>query len=189
MELILIRHGATVGNLARRFLGVTDEPLSPAGAARAKAAAARLPAVERVYRSPLRRCAQTAALLWPDAPVVVVDELRETDFGVFEGRTHEELQNDPRYRRWLAVGGAPPGGESPEQAAKRAAAGLARVLADANGLARAGVVTHGGTIMALLARYGAPARPGLYDWACGNCGGYRLLVHPAPLSLEVRETL
>jgi len=187
LELILIRHGTTEGNLARRFLGVTDEPLSPAGAAQARAAGARLPAVARVYRSPLRRCAQTASFLWPDTPSVVVSELRETDFGVFEGRNHEELQNDPRYRRWLDEGGAPPGGESPEQASLRAAAGLAHVLSDADGLARVGVVTHGGTIMALLARYGAPARPGPYDWACANCGGYRLQVRAAPLLLEVQE--
>ena len=59
MELILIRHGTTPGNLEHRFIGVTDHPLAPQGEALARETAPKLPPVEHVYRSPLLRCEQT----------------------------------------------------------------------------------------------------------------------------------
>ena len=58
MKIIFIRHGPTPGNLARRYIGSTDEPLAPGALPGCPA-----PAAERVYVSPLLRCRQTAALL------------------------------------------------------------------------------------------------------------------------------
>ena len=106
MELIIIRHGTTQGNLERRFVGMLDVPLAPEGEALAREVSRTLPPVEHIYRSPLRRCAQTAALLWPGTPETVVAALRETDFGPFEGRSHEELKDDPIYQAWIAQKGA-----------------------------------------------------------------------------------
>ena len=37
IELLFIRHGATAGNLQRRYIGRTDEPLCPAGLDQAEA--------------------------------------------------------------------------------------------------------------------------------------------------------
>ena len=61
------------------------------------------------------RCAQTADLLWPGGAQRVIAQLRETDFGPFEGKNHRELEQDPLYRRWLAGEYTP--GESPGAAA------------------------------------------------------------------------
>jgi len=187
MELLLIRHGTTRGNQEKRFIGVTDEPLARSGEELARQTS--LPAVEHVYRSPLRRCAQTAALLWPGVGETVIEELRETDFGPFEGRNHEELKDDPLYLRWLSQWGtgSAVAGESEKAARARACEGLARLLAHAvaNGFERAGVVSHGGTLRNLLWTYGRPARESYYDWALPNCGGYRVAVRGEPLALEV----
>lgn len=193
MELILIRHGTTPGNLEHRFIGVTDHPLAPEGEELARAAAAKLPPVEHIYRSPLLRCEQTAALLWPGVAETVIPELRETDFGCFEGKNHEELKDDPLYIRYLREGdfSKVPVGESAEEAAARAVRGLEKLVTDAaaRGISRAGVVVHAGTIMGLLWRCGVPARPGYYDWMCANCGGYRVAVREDPLALEVLDSL
>ena len=65
MELILMRHGTTQGNLEHRFIGVTDLPILPEGEELARKVSPTLPKIERLYVSPLLRCRQTAALLWP----------------------------------------------------------------------------------------------------------------------------
>ena len=63
-ELILIRHGKTAGNLLGRYIGSrTDEPLCDEG--REGLAGKQLPEVERLYVSPMKRCVETAEILWP----------------------------------------------------------------------------------------------------------------------------
>ncbi len=193
MELILIRHGTTRGNLERRFIGLTDIPILPEGEALAREVSKTLPPVDHVYHSPLIRCVQTARLLWPGADMTAVDDLHETDFGPFEGKNHEELQNDPLYQQWLATNGAGeiPGVESVEKAAGRMARGIRQVLADAaaRGFSRVGVVSHGGSLMVLMDAVGVPERPNSNDWLCGNCGGWRVEAEAEPLRLTVLEEL
>lgn len=171
MTIYLIRHGKTLGNLERRYTGVTDQPLCPQG--RAALAGRRGPAAEAVYVSPLLRCRETAALLYPGAAQTVVPGLRETDFGAFEGRTYEELQDSPAYRAWLDSAGqaAPPGGESREQVRRRVLAAFRAVTAGHAPGERLALVVHGGTIMTLL----EALEPGgqFYRWQAPNGGGFR----------------
>ena len=192
MELILIRHGTTQGNKERRFIGVLDVPLATEGEELARRVAPTLPAVDHVYRSPLVRCAQTAELLWPEAEETVIPQLRETDFGPFVGKNHEELKDDPLYQQWISAADFAkiPVGESAEDAVERAGKGLVILLSDAkeHGYERVGVVSHGGTLMGLLWRFGRPERE-YYGWMCPNCGGYRALVHEDPLTLEILEPI
>ncbi len=170
MTIYLIRHGQTRGNLERRYMGVTDQPLCPQG--RAALADWRGPEAEAVYVSPLLRCRETAALLYPGAAQTVVPGLRETDFGAFEGRTYEELQDSPAYRAWLDSAGqaAPPGGESKEQVRRRVLAAFRAVTAGHAPGERLALVVHGGTIMTLL----EALEPGgqFYRWQAPNGGGY-----------------
>ena len=193
MELILIRHGTTQGNVEKRFVGTLDLPLIPQGEELARRVSGVLPAVEHIYRSPLIRCRQTAELLWPGVVHTVVEELRETDFGPFEGKTQEELKDDPRYRAWAARPGgldfsSMPVGEPAEEVLRRVSTGLAKVAEDAErrGFARAAVVSHGGTLMGLLARFGRPERP-VSQWFCPNCGGFRTELCRGPLLLRIIE--
>ena len=171
MTIYLIRHGQTRGNLERRYMGITDQPLCPQG--RAALAGRRGPAAEAVYVSPLLRCRETAAILYPGAAQTVVPGLRETDFGAFEGRTYEELQDSPAYQAWLDSAGqaAPPGGESREQVRRRVLAAFRTVTAGHAPGERLALVVHGGTIMTLL----EALEPGgqFYRWQAPNGGGFR----------------
>ena len=171
MTIYLIRHGQTRGNLERRYMGVTDQPLCPQG--RAALADWRGPEAEAVYVSPLLRCRETAAILYPGTAQTVVPGLRETDFGAFEGRTYEELQDSPAYRAWLDSAGqaAPPGGESREQVRRRVLAAFRTVTAGHAPGERLALVVHGGTIMTLL----EALEPGgqFYRWQAPNGGGFR----------------
>lgn len=189
MEVILVRHATTQGNLEKRFVGRLDIPLCAQGEELAKSSAACMPTVEHLYISPMLRCRQTADYLWPHVEKTTVDDLRETDFGPFEGKNHEELKDDPWYQRWLA--GELSAGEPAQECAARGVRALEQVLADAreHGYENIGVVTHGGLMMGMLTVCGQPARERYYDWYPMNCGGYRTGVTENPLTLHVLGTV
>ena len=194
MELMVIRHSITQGNLEKRFIGTLDVPLAPQGVALAQKVGPTLPRVEHIYRSPLLRCQQTAQLLWPGVGMTVIEELRETDFGPFEGKNHEELKDDPLYQQWLGQSGdhlnfsAMPVGETAEQVVARMSVGLKKLTDDAlaRRFQRVGVVSHGGALMGMLSKYGRPVRE-FYGWMCPNCGGFRMEWNPCTLELTVLE--
>lgn len=184
ITLVLIRHGATNGNREHRYVGRTNEELSAVGREellRYKGLR-RYPAVDRLFCSPMRRCLQTAELLYPQLPPVLIPEWTEMDFGAFEGKNHLELQGDRRYQEWIDSNGTLPfpQGESREEFIRRCDRGWKRVLAELKKPQRlpypghtpsgaAGAVVHGGTIMALLSRYGAGD---YFDHQVENGGGY-----------------
>ena len=89
MTVYLIRHGKTAGNLTGRYIGATDEPLCSQGIAELQTRA--YPAVQRVFVSPMKRCGETASLLYPGVKQTVVHDLRECDFGLFEGKNYAEM--------------------------------------------------------------------------------------------------
>ena len=125
MQIYLIRHGQTAGNALRRYIGSTDQPLTPEGMEGAKAAGARR-SVRSVFVTPLVRTQQTARILFPDAEQTVVPALREMDFGDFEDRSFEDMKDDPAYRAWVDGGClAPcPNGESVLEFSNRVYAGF-----------------------------------------------------------------
>lgn len=189
MELILVRHSITQGNLEKRFVGTTDMPLCAQGEALAREKAPLMPQVEHLYISPMLRCRQTAELLWPDVAKTVIDDLRETDFGPFEGKNHAELEGDVDYQRWL--NGELSVGEPAEDCARRGVRALEALTADAaaRGLETVGVVSHGGLLMGALTLCGQPPRAKFYDWYPPNCGGYRAEVTVKPFGLRVIEDM
>ena len=110
VPVYLIRHGQTAGNLERRYVGVTDEPLCENGIEELQACRARLE--ERLFRdgaamprqiyvSPMLRCRQTATQLFPDARQHVAEDFRELDFGDFEYKNYAELAGDARYQAYI----------------------------------------------------------------------------------------
>lgn len=175
MQVTLIRHGQTAGNALRRYIGRTDEPLSPEGA-RLAAEAGSDPARETVYVSPMRRARRTAEILFPNARQIVLDDLREMDFGDFEGRSAADMERDSAYRAWVEGGCmAPcPNGEGQADFTRRVCAAFCAALDDAaaRGAAEAVFVVHGGTIMSVLSALSRPAGA-YYSYACANCGGWR----------------
>lgn len=175
--LEIIRHAMTRGNLENRWTGITDEPLCPEGIALAQRCVRppeRIP--RRVWVSPLLRCRQTAAILYPGAEQIPVPALRETNFGPFENKNHQELDGDPLYEAWIhSVGEAPvPGLESREEAAARSVPAVRAILEELAASGEDGaIVTHGGVVMAACAALVEPKRR-YYDWWVRCCGGYLL---------------
>ena len=175
MELILIRHAPTAGNLMGRYIGATDEPLSDEG--RRRAAAAAVPDFNgTVYSSHMRRAAETAKLLFPSAVIEMVAGLCEMNFGDFENRSADEMENDFAYRMWVKQGctGPCPNGESPDQFKERTTKALSASLENAMGR-NAGLyiaVLHGGVIMAAMERF--CSMPGSYfEWSVPPLAGWR----------------
>lgn len=171
MTIWLVRHGRTRFNDERRYQGRLDVPLSPAGAAELLCADF---SPDTVYVSPLRRAQQTADVVFPHARKIVVPDFAEMDFGAFEGRTADEMADDPAYRAWVDGGAVDPcpGGESFTTFFDRVNAAFGALLDDCKEETLV-IVAHGGTLCALMARYALPERD-YFDWMCPNGCGYRL---------------
>ncbi len=173
LELYLIRHWKTKGNLEKRYIGTTDEPIL-SGSERdlwGKRLHRILPDVSCVAVSPMKRCRESAELLFPGKKQEVCDAFRECDFGQFENRNYEELKNRPEYQRWIDSGGmeAFPGGESRERFAGRCVEGFVQKVTELQErkIERAAFVVHGGTIMAILEWLDHKQRP-FYHWQAEN---------------------
>ena len=166
--VLLFRHSQTPWNAQRRYIGSTDQSLSPEG--RAALAGRAAPPVDRLYVSPLRRCRETAELLYPGMVQQVVEDLRECGFGSFEGHTYKELRDDPAYRRWLDSAGEipPPGGEGKAESRERSLRAFLSLVEDPGSAA---LVIHGGTIMTLMEALEDSRE--FYRWQVGNGEGLR----------------
>jgi broad specificity phosphatase PhoE len=173
-RLILVRHGESVANAERRFTHGPHEPLSRRGREEARARARRIQArfdPVALYASPFVRALETARLigdLLGLAPVVV-DELREQDFGALRGQPYDALRGERREDRWRF---RPPGGETLEEVFARVGPALDAIAARHLG-SEVVVVSHGG-VMAALQGWATGAASG-EPVISGNCGGYLLV--------------
>lgn len=175
IKVYLVRHSITKGNLEKRFIGTTDEALCKEGVDLAKTK--KLPPVEQVYSSPLTRCTQTADILYPNHKKVIMAGLRETDFGEFEYKNHEELDGNVAYQQWIDSNAttAFPNGESLEDVKIRAKDAFCHIIKDAlqKQYESIAIVTHGGTIMAIMSQFSNEKRD-YFEWRANNCEGYLL---------------
>lgn len=184
MQLILLRHAQTVGNLMHRYLGRTNEPLCTEGIETARAARdtwgkQHFQDVTEVHSSPLLRARQTAKVCFPNASIVNVEDFREMDFGRFEGKTHGRLMADeelgPIYTAWIDdhYNTDCPEGESYTAFVKRTTEAFRDLVLDASaaGKSQLVIVAHGGTLMAILSTFDIDGHE-YYDYQVGNCEGF-----------------
>lgn len=152
IELWLIRHGKTKGNLEKRYIGVTDEPLLKEEKTRLETYGYESPEV--LYVSSRKRAVETAEILFPGKERICLPELDEMNFGDFEGKNYLDLKDNPVYQQYIDSNGrtAFPKGESMEAFADRIVGAFEQVIKTAlqEEAARVAVVAHGGTFMALL---------------------------------------
>lgn len=117
-EIVLVRHGETEWSRDGRHTGRTDVPLTDAGREQARALPAALEgwSFDRVLTSPLARAAETARLAgYGEAEPR--DELREWDYGDYEGRRTADIREErPGWTLWLD---GVPGGETAAEVAAR----------------------------------------------------------------------
>jgi alpha-ribazole phosphatase len=155
---ILIRHADPAEEARGRCYGTTDIGLSPRGERRARHLAVMLRRVpiDAVYTSPTCRAVDTAAALAAahDLTPIELDDLRELDFGVYEGRRYDEIAaEDPAlFRAWMLTPTQVrfPGGESYAQLRRRALAASGQ-LRRRHPSGTFAVISHGGVIRAILA--------------------------------------
>ena len=176
---ILIRHAKTKGNDEKRYIGAnTDEELSKSGieqAERRKDDILKLVTKNtQVFSSPMKRALQTAKLLFGDMSITVIKDLKETDFGLFEGKNYAELNGQRQYQEWIDSGGELPfpGGESRAQFAARCVSAF-QALELWKRREDCAIVAHGGTVMAIMEACACP-RGRYFDFQL-RCGeGYAL---------------
>jgi alpha-ribazole phosphatase len=175
IKLWLIRHGATEGNTKKRYIGVTDEPLLPES--KEELRKKNYPMPQALYVSPLKRCIETAEILFPGKPMHIIDELSECNFGEFENKNYKELAGNAAYQAWVdrECTGAIPGGESREEFLCRSLTGFQKVVTACicEGVTCAALVIHGGTIMNIMEACAIEQKP-FYDWYIKNGEGYQV---------------
>ncbi|MDR0862731.1 MAG: histidine phosphatase family protein [Oscillospiraceae bacterium] len=190
MEVILIRHGQTAGNLARRYIGATDEPLCHDGIVTSAKSGIFLN-VPLVYASPATRAVQTSQIKFPNARTLLFPGLREMDFGVFERRTADEMADDMRYRAWVngECFGECPNGEGRIGFTARTCITFSEIVAENLDRRRRYViiVAHAGTIMAIMERFARP-RQAYFDWHPTYCGGYQAHIDDGTWGITPRLT-
>jgi broad specificity phosphatase PhoE len=135
LTLVLVRHGETEHNAARRYHGHGDAPLTPAGRTQAAVLRDRLARLTarsdtRLVSSDLGRARETARIAFPRQRVDMDARLRELHFGGFDGLTHEDClaAHGALYRDWITDPATvrPPGGETVAELEARMLEWLAR---------------------------------------------------------------
>ncbi|MDO7907329.1 histidine phosphatase family protein [Paenibacillus sp. JX-17] len=176
IDLVLVRHGTTSWNIAKRYVGHADPGLAAFASEelmplRKQLSGGRFAAV---WSSDLRRCRETLLLAAPKLAVSARQDerLREMDFGEWDGCTYEMLKEQPVYRAWIdrPQQVTPPGGESWNAFAARVHEVIETIVQQvtAEGVtAEAGVtgeqgtvpvvlvITHGGVIRQMASMLGA----------------------------------
>jgi probable phosphoglycerate mutase len=119
-EIWLLRHGETEWSASGRHTGRTDVPLTAAGRRQAEALGRYLAGrrFALVLTSPLDRARETCRLAGYEAAARTSDDLREWDYGIYEGRKTVDIRvTEPGWSIWTSP---VPAGESLDQVGERA---------------------------------------------------------------------
>jgi broad specificity phosphatase PhoE len=148
--LLLVRHGETDWNAEGRLQGHTDRPLNDHGRRQAKDLADRLAdeGADAIYASDLSRARETAEIVGTrlGLPVVIDADLREKDWGSWEGLTGDERAHVEQVA------------ESTEAHRDRVMRAVRRIVERHPGQ-RVVVVTHGGSLRRVQASLNGIAEP------------------------------
>ena len=176
-ELWLLRHGATAWARDGRHTGRTDLPLLPEGEAEARALAAGLErqTFQAVLVSPLQRARRTCELAGLGAGAQVCEDLREWDYGAYEGLTTVEIRRT--VPGWTIWSHPCPGGETMAAVDQRCGRVIRQALALAGADGRVALVTHGHILRSLAGCW----------LGLGPAGGALLVLGTATVSVLGQE--
>lgn len=169
ISLVFIRHGATKGNIEKRYIGSTDEPLCDIGVDQAlKLRKYNFPE-KYIFVSPMKRAVQTAEIIFPERKYIVEENFKEMDFGIFEGKNAAELSNSNEYKMWVdsACTLPVPDGESVTDFKTRCVDAFKETVKRLPDNTDASFVVHGGVIMAILEAF-SETEAGFYDFHIKN---------------------
>ena len=176
-ELWLLRHGATDWARSGRHTGRTDRPLLPEGEAEALALAPVLArqTFQGVLVSPLQRARRTCELAGLGGEAQLCDDLREWDYGAYEGLTTAEIRRT--VPGWTIWSHPCPQGESQEQVAQRCQRVIERALQLAGADGRVALFAHGHILRSLAGCW----------LGLGPAGGALLVLGTAGISVLGQE--
>jgi broad specificity phosphatase PhoE len=170
MEIVLVRHGETDWSRDGKHTGNTDVPLTERGRKHAEVVGKALGGLEfaRVVTSPLARASETARVAGFGDRAEERDELREWDYGEYEGRTTPEIREErPGWTLWRD---GVPGGETAAEVAERVDRLLEELRAAEGDVL---VFGHGHLLRVLAARW----------IGLGPEGGRHFALDPATISV------
>ena len=157
--VLLIRHGQTYSSLNNKLCGRTDEPLNNNGIKQMKGLIIFLNTKNKpdiIITSPLIRAKQSAQIIANTYNIIPIEakELREIDFGDWEGLTFNEIKNkEPdEFIKWMRHPDkfTPTNGESIIDLNKRINNFMNKVLNNSEENSTIYLITHGGPIRSVL---------------------------------------
>lgn len=180
LTVYVVRHGQTDWNRDGRIQGGTDNPLNATGREQAANLARQFTGrrIDAVYSSTHLRARQTAAVFEGRAPIIGLDELRERNFGRFEGGNEKDAAFVAEWnKRRFTWTDDMDGGESLESQARRAEAALRQVRSRHKSGEAVVIVAHGGINPLLVsALIGVPLQEGAAAISQSNDEIYRIEV-------------
>lgn len=177
MLVTIIRHGKTKGNLEKRYVGITNEPLCQLGIDKLNKINEQkiYNKCEYLYTSPLLRCVQTSDILFNGATHIVSYDLREKDFGEFENKNHNDLKNNKKYIDWCNADSIDdfPAGEPFADFKNRCFNSFINIIKKEkhNNKNNVTIVCHGGTTMAIMSSI-SNLTNNFYEFYTDNGNGY-----------------
>jgi alpha-ribazole phosphatase len=188
VELYLVRHGLTLWNVQKKYLGHTDLGLLEYKKWQLDELRTELKQMpfDQVFSSDLRRCQETTTYIYPDSSFDLEPRLREINFGEWEGKTYDELKYERRYSEWLNnwEEAAPPNGETGIVFKARIDSFLEDVLQkqgkqftsseNQKNLQKLLIVTHGGVIRHILSRFNP--KHAFWQWKITHGKGFHLFL-------------
>jgi len=156
--LFLVRHGETVANAEMKICGASESPLTDGGLRRVRELAEKIRAFpfDVAFTSPLERARLTCGAIWDgrDKEAIVLDDLREQEFGQWEGLSFKEItgKDADAFRRFYKdpLHAKAPGGEAFSTFFERVRRAVFDEMIAGNRGRRILCVCHGGSIRAAL---------------------------------------
>jgi alpha-ribazole phosphatase len=190
-EVLLLRHGMTCANEEHLYCGRLDPPLSPKGRKALEAGTNNCASGiwEAFYTSGMKRAQETLRILFGEKAARearVCTGLREMDFGIFEGKSYEELKDTPSYQAWISGSNEKntcPGGGSGIQMREAAVASFEKILMEESAQ-RIVIVTHGGPMAAIMQALFPQEDKNRYEWQSDFGKGYLLQINTDSLTGE-----
>lgn len=169
MSEYFVRHGQTDWNLEHKIQGSIDIGLNESGRKQAIEMQEKLKDTyfDAIFCSPLIRAKETAEIIakpHKDTPLIVANELRERNFGIYEG---EHAKGD-YYGLWQYDNQDTPNGETPKELEARIYPFLDKIRADFKDKDIL-LVAHGGIGLIIESYYkGVPKSGDLLEYVVGN---------------------
>ncbi|PAT02230.1 hypothetical protein CI105_02490 [Candidatus Izimaplasma bacterium ZiA1] len=174
MKIYLFRHGKTLSNEKKTYTGSIDVDLSSKGISEITKYISKkvYPDNCQLFTSPMLRAIKTLEMIYED-DYIVCNDLRETHFGDWEGKSYQNLKNDPSYLSWIndPLLNYPPNGESFNDFKERVINEYKNILLLNN--QDKVIMSHGGTIRAIMSEMVDPSKS-FFDYSINNGLGYVL---------------